>query len=136
MPSSARLTVKVTVKPHSTYQTKSIVSAKASLIPGKYIEAGLPNIDGSITNGSVTGILSGNAIAKGAFAVGKTPMANILTGSGVENGYSIELNARQSNTIYGNSDTVQPPALTQLPCIKAFDAFIDPGLVRCDRAGK
>ena len=33
------------------------------------------------------------------------------------------------NPIYGASDTVQPPALTLLPCIKAFDAAIDSGLI-------
>ena len=103
--------------------------SEGSLTPGKCIEAGLPNVDGSITNGSVTGILSGNAVAKGAFAIGKMPMANILTGSGVESGYSIEFNAKQSSAIYGNSDTVQPPALTLLPCIKAFDAAVNPGLI-------
>ena len=31
--------------------------------------------------------------------------------------------SRVSNPIYGASNTVQPPALTLLPCIKAFDAY-------------
>ena len=29
-----------------------------------------------------------------------------------------DFNAARSNSIYGNSSTVQPPALTLLPCIK------------------
>ncbi len=41
----------------------------------------------------------------------------------------LELNASQTNSIYGASDTVQPPALTLLPCIKAFDALANPGLI-------
>lgn len=36
--------------------------------------------------------------------------------------------ASRSNQIYGASDTVQPPALTLLPCIKVFDAASNPGL--------
>ena len=37
--------------------------------------------------------------------------------------------SERSNPIYGASETVQPPALTLLPCIKAFDAAINPGLI-------
>ena len=41
----------------------------------------------------------------------------------------IRYDASLSNPIYGGSDTVQPPALTLLPCIKAFDAATNPGLI-------
>lgn len=39
------------------------------------------------------------------------------------------LDASRSNPIYGASDTVRSPALTLLPCIKAFDAATSPGLI-------
>lgn len=41
----------------------------------------------------------------------------------------INLDLSESNPIYDASSTVQPPALTLLPCIKAFDAATDPGLI-------
>ena len=42
---------------------------------------------------------------------------------------NVRFDASRSNSIYGKSDTVQPPALTLLPCIKAFDASVNPGLI-------
>ncbi len=41
----------------------------------------------------------------------------------------INFDLSRSNPIYGASNTVQPPALTLLPCIKAFDAATNPGLI-------
>lgn len=41
----------------------------------------------------------------------------------------LNFNASRSSPVYGKSATVQPPALTLLPCIKAFDALTDSGLV-------
>ena len=35
--------------------------------------------------------------------------------------YSLSFDASRSSSVYGSSHTVQPPALTLLPCIKAFD---------------
>ena len=43
--------------------------------------------------------------------------------------YTFTLDASRSSPVYGASDTVQPPALTLLPCIKAFDAATNPGLI-------
>ena len=37
------------------------------------------------------------------------------------------MNASRSSSIYGASDTVQPPALTVLPCIKAFKVNLSDG---------
>ena len=86
-----------------------------------------------------------NAIGKISSFFGFTPVyksgALSTTGSagvqfetiGVAGGASankiINLDLSESNPIYGASDTVQPPALTLLPCIKAFDAATDPGLI-------
>ena len=41
----------------------------------------------------------------------------------------LSFSAKDSNPVYGKSNTVQPPALTLLPCIKAFDASVNPGLI-------
>lgn len=48
---------------------------------------------------------------------------------GGNNGVVPNFSARNTNPIYGGSDTVQPPAPTLLPCIKAFGAAVNPGLI-------
>ena len=45
------------------------------------------------------------------------------------NTYGIGFDASRSDSTYGKSDTVQPPALTLLPCIEAYDAAVDSGLI-------
>lgn len=77
---------------------------------GEVIAAGLPNI---------TGTFGGNAQANpnpdGAFAM----IAPAAQGSGNStNGALINFNANYSNTIYGNSDTVQPPAVAMFYIMK------------------
>ncbi|WP_462370300.1 phage tail protein [Oxalobacter formigenes] len=98
--------------------------AQGNATPGLKIEAGLPNITGSLT---VTASNQGSA-ASGAFsrtqigAVGGGLGGGQYNSSGCgPNLYSFD--SRVSNPIYGASNTVQPPALTLLPCIKAFDAY-------------
>lgn len=97
--------------------------AQGSDTPGQKLEAGLPNIDGSFG-----GKAAGNIIPSGAFF----GIGNIGGGSadntapGYEN---IGFDASRSTPIYGASDTVQPAALTLLPCIKAFDPVTNPGLI-------
>lgn len=72
--------------------------------------AGLPNITGSIEtpHGSVTG----------AFTATKLSNSDIRGASGSYSRYRDNFDASLSNSIYGNSTTVQPPALTLLPIIK------------------
>ena len=41
----------------------------------------------------------------------------------------INLDLNRASPVYGNSDTVQPSALTLLPCIKAFDAVVNPAQI-------
>lgn len=79
--------------------------ATASQVPGETVEAGLPNITGHV------GLIDyKNPTYGGAF----TGFTNILVdhSRGTEN-YNkarANFNASKSNPIYGNSDTVQPPA--------------------------
>jgi len=79
---------------------------------GDYIEPGLPNITGSITNLSAG--RSVTPVGSGALSVSKT---GSWSKSGTDSPLDIDtisLNASNSNSIYGNSTTVQPPATSLL----------------------
>ena len=99
--------------------------AQGSNTPGQKIEAGLPNITGGV------GLYnSNNLYGATRWHPGNYPGSGNSTSFGGEGGEGyVEIDARGSSPIYGASDTVQPPALTLLPCIKAFDAAVNPGLV-------
>lgn len=91
-----------------------------------YLEAGLPNITGADkigysgyyegvgNNYSATGALQGTKLKTGGSTVIMTRTDQWSVGSGVPLGVSID--ASKSNSIYGNSATVQPPAL-QIPVL-------------------
>ena len=83
---------------------------QGSSTSGTVKNAGLPDItawaDGKL----------GVGLANGAFAIGNLAAGNSDGGAAAYHGLSFD--ASWSNSIYGNSDTVQPPALTCLICIK------------------
>lgn len=87
----------------------------------KSIEAGLPNITGNIdptyVKGSARVALEGaTGCLSGIYSYGMYPN-NITFSEGF--GYNnIQINASLSSSIYGNSGTVQPPALALIPQIK------------------
>lgn len=92
--------------------------AQGSTTVGTVKSAGLPNITGTLTNGRsflrefvTSGAISGN-VSPGA--------GNSFYWDDVAGQFYcvISIDASKSNSIYGNSTTVQPPALTLLPCIK------------------
>ncbi|EEO27888.1 phage tail protein [Oxalobacter paraformigenes] len=93
--------------------------AEGSVTPGTVREAGLPNITASAylatTSGEIRGAAYWNDNWSDAPKVGN-PEGWILYKNW------LNLNASRSSPIYGNSHTVQPPALTLLPCVKAFQA--------------
>ena len=101
--------------------------AQGSATPGQKIEAGLPDAGGftgirATDSASVpkpTGIFFKDGIQR---TLGQWN-GNYTDGNGISALLS------KSSPIYGASDTVQPPALTLLPCIKAFDAATNPGLI-------
>ena len=97
--------------------------AQGSNTPGLKIEAGLPNIEGDSKSANYGGI----AEPTGAFF--RTTSRSLVPVVQVTDDFSAAIDASRSNPIYGASDTVQPPALTLLPCIKAFDAATNPGLI-------
>lgn len=84
------------------------------------ISAGLPNITG------VLGYIHSNALNEGEGDWGVFKYKHygneitqlISPPTGKKGGYDIEFNASKGNSIYGNSSTVQPPAVTLIPVIK------------------
>ena len=73
---------------------------------GSTIAAGLPNITGNTGNAGVTTDASSN----GAFYVGTQNTYNFPVGSSNYKQKILYLDASRSSAIYGNSNTVQPPA--------------------------
>ena len=92
--------------------------AQGSTTVGTVKSAGLPNITGTFAFGDPNAWV-GVSFVKGAFTSdgGATTKAN-QNGSGYSEKIQVNFSAKKYNPIYGNSTTVQPPALTLLPCIK------------------
>ena len=82
---------------------------QGSTTSGTVKNAGLPNITGW-ADGQL-----GLATAGGAFQSSNLSANNLPNGDGY---HGLSFDASRSNSIYGNSTTVQPPALTCLICIK------------------
>lgn len=77
------------------------------------LSAGLPNITGTFTVGR-----AGTRGGTGAF-IGTTNGNGYGEGSyGDDSSGTVYFNASNSNIIYGNSDTVQPPAFALIPQIR------------------
>ena len=84
------------------------------------VNAGLPNITG------VIGYIHSSALDEGSGDWGVFKYRHYGTGilqltsppTGKKGGYDIEFNASKGNSIYGNSNTVQPPAVKLIPVIK------------------
>lgn len=77
---------------------------------GTTIEAGLPNITGDVTNANfVTGNSSTPPEVSGAFKV-KSYELESISGSTKRYVFKLGFDASESDSIYGNSTTVQPPA--------------------------
>ena len=84
---------------------RTLMGATDAQITGTTVEAGLPNITGSF----VANVRSSYHEVSGAFTAVKD-----ITSTGATDGgarvYKFGLDAYRSNSIYGASDTVQPPA--------------------------
>lgn len=76
--------------------------ATSSQVPGKTVEAGLPNIEATwgVDHNSIGGI--SGAVYKSEFGL------NGAANNGSD--YKVYFSAQKYNSIYGNSNTVQPPA--------------------------
>ena len=103
--------------------------AEGSAIPGTVKEAGLPNLVGY---SDTVGFSDTRFEPTGCFYPAEEWNAgtfNIVEKTGTAGANVVRFDASHGNPTYGKSDTVQPPALTLLPCIKAFDAAVDSGLI-------
>lgn len=81
---------------------------------GSFNEAGLPNIEGEITRGTYTSL---GFYATGSGALSVTPVektTGISTTSTVTAASKFKLDASLSDSIYGNSDTVQPASVNTI----------------------
>lgn len=85
---------------------------------GSLVQAGLPDITGSVVNSSSDEELLTSAdkvTATGAFTIGTKVNKTYGTTATADTGYdAFYFNASNSNSIYGNSDTVQPQAIKVL----------------------
>lgn len=104
---------------------------------GSYLAAGLPNITGSTAwaiNGTIgafssqgtpyhqnTGALSVKTDGKAYGAIGDTGADSR------KSNVSANIDASLSNPIYGSSDTVQPPSIVGLWCVKAYGTVTNVG---------
>lgn len=86
---------------------------------GVFMEAGLPNITGSF--GGSDGIYPGS-FSSGAFTVSGSGTS--LTNSSNSYNNTVTFNAAKSNSIYGNSTTVQPPAVGAKLYIQVFTSAV------------
>jgi microcystin-dependent protein len=76
-----------------------------------YLSAGLPNITGTATAiGGSCGFPRNTGSFTGAFYNSKT-LAEAFSVSSGGDGATFAMDASRSNSIYGKSDTVQPPAI-------------------------
>lgn len=84
-------------------------SVKGNQVPGTTVEAGLPPITGNFrTEANIEGN-TGSAVLNGAFALGAAYGSHIS--GDIQGGNNlINFDASRSSSIYGKSDTVQPPA--------------------------
>jgi len=92
---------------------------QGSTTSGTVKEAGLPNITGTYGTSDCS-FMTYNPETSGALDIirqGQKPMLLQRENHTNELG-KLAINANVSNSIYGNSTTVQPPALTCLICIK------------------
>ena len=89
------------------------VQGSGTNVVGTEMSAGLPNITGKFGN---TTLLYDGSSATGAFSVSKGSAYS--NGIGNNSGSSFSFNASSSSTIYGNSNTVQPPAIVMNYIIK------------------
>lgn len=91
---------------------------------GKYHDPGLPNIKGSL---NPIGQEESNALPTGAFSKAS---GKCMTGTAYFDGQGVyEFNASRYNSIYGNSNTVQPESHEWVVCVVAYGVATNVGSV-------
>ena len=95
---------------------------------GGYLAAGLPNITGTLL-GSGSNSINNETSFTGAFAYTNAVLSKTYGASEKNEKYnsSADFKASLSNSIYGSSDTVQPPSIIGLWCVKAYGTVTNVG---------
>jgi hypothetical protein len=93
-------------------QDRVLMGASDSHPAGSTVEAGLPNITGTMTIDGGSGIMKKADPPKysGCFFPGTDEYSYCPGGESYNHGYNLEFSASKSNSIYGASTTVQPAA--------------------------
>lgn len=100
-------TFKVPYLPDGTFVSQAMSDEELD----RAYNAGLPNIEGSLTPYEVSGMVRPDGDISGAFKVGNTAYSASLQNV-ASTSYNLLFNASASNPIYGASDTVQPEAVS------------------------
>ena len=86
---------------------------------GQTISAGVPNVTGMFKNGYNYYTISVGESMGALYATTKTSaMLNSGSGSRSDSLNTLDFDASRSNSIYGASSTVQPPAISLIPVIR------------------
>ncbi len=101
------------------FRNKTMWGADGNL--NSTLAAGLPNITGSLQPGGISGLTysTGISYVDGCFSSSQAESGNTMKSTGAANANCIKkaiFDASESNQIYGNSTTVQPPAI----CVNVF----------------
>ena len=98
---------------------------------GGYLAAGLPNIEGEWDNINQSSVhmanVHSNSILIGSFKKGKYYASGYTGRYNDVPAYNLGFDASLSNPIYGASDTVQPPSIVGLWCVKAYGTVTNVG---------
>ena len=106
------------------YQKIALASGDA----GKYYEAGLPNITATWTNDNRVHD-DYHASGTGAVQTVNRRYWNFVGGNAEGASWNLSFNASRSNSIYGNSTTVQPESHDWIVCVVAFGTATNVGSV-------
>ena len=93
---------------------------------GSYLQAGLPNITGAATSNYLVGY---STQYSGAIKQLENDGGKYGTNTSTNWGYGLVFDASRSNSIYGNSNTVQPQSIVGLWLVKAYGTVIETGSI-------
>lgn len=98
---------------------------------GSYLQAGLPNITGTVQIRGASDRVLLNA-STGSFSYTNTTAVRDLasaTQASIDYGLVFDFNASSSSAIYGNSNTVQPESIVGMWLVKAYGTIEDTGTI-------
>lgn len=96
---------------------------------GSFLEAGLPNIEGSLKGIDYSLFSASNINNNGALVASGADYTSSGTSSKATYKNTLTLDASLSNPIYGSSDTVQPPSIAGMWLVKAYGKVVNEGTI-------